>query len=100
MVIDNVWPKSFLAWLILPDCHPKYDSGVWEFPCGLCITDQLVATSDFSFNLLGKAHLKHHDHTRHATNAWSLISTVEEGEDWRKVIVTCDYPRELVGADR
>ena len=87
---EVVWPISFLAWLILPDCHPHYNSGQWEFPCGLSVNDQLVATSDFSFSLLGRAHERHHDHATDPTKSWSLISTIEEGDNWRKVSVVCE----------
>jgi len=68
--------QSILAELITPDCHNiEFEGETWVFPCGLRITDSLVAHATLTHGALGIMHNRHHEqkHTRHD---WNITETV------------------------
>lgn len=84
-------PTSLLGWVARSDCAPGYSStfATWEFPCGLCISDEVVAQPGMIPVLVAQVHDMHHSHMKDMSN-WSLICHVETGKGWRKETVRCD----------
>jgi hypothetical protein len=91
LMVTRTTPHTFLGWLMLPECRvAEWDSGhgTWGLGCGLTLTDELAGKEAIWGAAYRWAHLQHHEQG-HTTYPWLLLETVESGDGWRKVAVTC-----------
>ena len=92
MAVLMAQPKSLLGYLAVGDCNRLiFNKGVWEFPCGLKVSDELVMQINNNpfLSIYALAHLSHHA-KGHPDGQWCLIDTIGyDGEGGVKLTANC-----------